>query len=97
MRMWLQASTAATYYAAMAVAADTDDAAEAASVAKAYTSVAIANLTSEAPTGARRYRLHLGTRSAPVSPARQGKPSAVRRSFHHHERLAAAVEASTAP
>ncbi|MCW2511047.1 MAG: acyl-CoA dehydrogenase protein [Mycobacterium sp.] len=35
MRMWLQASRAATYYAAMAVAADAKDAEEAASVAKA--------------------------------------------------------------
>jgi hypothetical protein len=48
MRMWPQGSKAATYYAAMAVAADADDAEEAAGVAKAYTSSAIAALTSEA-------------------------------------------------
>jgi alkylation response protein AidB-like acyl-CoA dehydrogenase len=48
MRIWLQASTAATYYAAMAVDADAEDAARAVSVAKAYVSDAIAKLAGEA-------------------------------------------------
>jgi alkylation response protein AidB-like acyl-CoA dehydrogenase len=97
MRMWLQASTAATYYAAMAVAANTDDAAEAASVAKAYTSVAIANLTSEALQVhggigfTWEHDLHLYHRRAKANQLLFGDP------FTHHERLAAAVEASTAP
>ena len=97
MRMWLQASTAATYYAAMAVASDTEDAAEAASVAKAYTGAAIANLTSEALQVhggigfTWEHDLHLYHRRAKANQALFGDP------FAHHERLAGTVEASTAP
>jgi alkylation response protein AidB-like acyl-CoA dehydrogenase len=48
MRIWLQASQAATYYAAMALAEDAPDASKATSVAKAYTSDAINRLAAEA-------------------------------------------------
>jgi alkylation response protein AidB-like acyl-CoA dehydrogenase len=96
MRMWLQASKAATYYAAMAVAADADDAWEAASVAKAYTGAAIANLTSEALQVhggigfTWEHNLHLYHRRAKANQVLFGDP------FLHHERLAAIVEASAA-
>jgi len=48
MRLWLQASTATTYHAAMSLDAQTDDCARAVSVAKAYVSQAICRLTGEA-------------------------------------------------
>ncbi|MDX6215156.1 MAG: hypothetical protein QOG99_740, partial [Frankiales bacterium] len=48
MSMSVQASTAATYYAGMAVAADTPDAREAAQVAKAYSSEAVCAISGEA-------------------------------------------------
>lgn len=48
MRIWLQGSTAATYYAAMAVAAHVPDADRAVSVAKSFTSDAIVKLAGEA-------------------------------------------------
>jgi alkylation response protein AidB-like acyl-CoA dehydrogenase len=48
MRMWAQASAAATYYAAMALDAGTDDAAQAVSVAKSYVSEAVCSLVGEA-------------------------------------------------
>jgi alkylation response protein AidB-like acyl-CoA dehydrogenase len=92
MRMWLQASKAATYYAAMAVAADADDAEEAASVAKAYTSAAIAALTSEALQVhggigfTWEHNLHLYHRRAKANEVLFGDP------YLHHERLAAALE-----
>jgi alkylation response protein AidB-like acyl-CoA dehydrogenase len=95
MRMWLQASKAATYYAAMAVAAATDDAQEASSVAKAYAGVAIANLTSEALQVhggigfTWEHDLHLYHRRAKANQVLFGDP------FLHHERLAAVVQAST--
>jgi alkylation response protein AidB-like acyl-CoA dehydrogenase len=96
MRMWLQASRAATYYAAMAVAANADDAQEAASVAKAYTCTAIADLTSAALQVhggigfTWEHDLHLYHRRARANQVLFGDP------FSHHERLAAEVEASTA-
>jgi alkylation response protein AidB-like acyl-CoA dehydrogenase len=96
MRMWLQASKAATYYAAMAVAADANDAGEAASVAKAYTGAAIANLTSEALQVhggigfTWEHDLHLYHRRAKANQVLFGDP------FLHNERLAAIVEASAA-
>ncbi|BCO98569.1 MULTISPECIES: acyl-CoA dehydrogenase family protein [Mycobacterium avium complex (MAC)] len=96
MRMWLQASKAATYYAAMAVAADADDAEEAASVAKAYTSSAIAALTSEALQVhggigfTWEHDLHLYHRRAKANQVLFGDQ------YLHHERLAAALETATA-
>ncbi|QEN12909.1 acyl-CoA dehydrogenase family protein [Mycolicibacterium sp. ELW1] len=96
MRMWLQASTAATYYAAMAVAADADDAWEATSAAKAYVGTAVANLTSEALQihggigFTWEHDLHLYHRRAKANQVLFGDP------FLHHERLAAIVEASVA-
>ncbi|BCZ21766.1 acyl-CoA dehydrogenase family protein [Mycobacterium senriense] len=96
MRMWLQASKAATYYAAMAVAAEADDAQEAASVAKAYTSSAIAALTSEALQVhggigfTWEHDLHLYHRRAKANQVLFGDP------YLHHERLAAALETATA-
>jgi alkylation response protein AidB-like acyl-CoA dehydrogenase len=96
MRMWLQASKAATYYAAMAVAADADDAEEAASVAKAYTSSVIAALTSEALQVhggigfTWEHDLHLYHRRAKANQVLFGDP------YLHHERLAAALETATA-
>ena len=96
MRMWLQASKAATYYAAMAVAADADDAEEAASVAKAYTSSAIAALTSEALQVhggigfTWEHDLHLYHRRAKANQVLFGDP------YLHHEQLAAALETATA-
>lgn len=96
MRMWLQASKAATYYAAMAVAADADDAEEAASVAKAYTSAAIAALTSEALQVhggigfTWEHDLHLYHRRAKANQVLFGDP------YLHHERLATALETATA-
>jgi alkylation response protein AidB-like acyl-CoA dehydrogenase len=95
-RMWLQASKAATYYAAMAVAANADDAEEAASVAKAYTSSAMAALTSEALQVhggigfTWEHDLHLYHRRAKANQVLFGDP------YLHHERLAAALEAATA-
>jgi alkylation response protein AidB-like acyl-CoA dehydrogenase len=95
MRMWLQASRAATYYAAMAVAADTDDAWEATSVAKSYVGVAIANLTSEALQVhggigfTWEHDLHLYHRRAKVNEVLFGDP------FLYHERLASIVEGAT--
>jgi len=96
MRMWLQASKAATYYAAMAVAAEADDAEEAASVAKAYTSSAIAALTSEALQVhggigfTWEHDLHLYHRRAKANQVLFGDP------YLHHERLAAVLETATA-
>lgn len=96
MRMWLQASKAATYYAAMAVAAGADDAEEAASVAKAYTSSAIAALTSEALQVhggigfTWEHDLHLYHRRAKANQVLFGD------TYLHHERLAAALETATA-
>lgn len=48
MRLWVQAATAATYYAAMAVDAQAHDHARAVSVAKVYTSDAICRVAGEA-------------------------------------------------
>jgi alkylation response protein AidB-like acyl-CoA dehydrogenase len=48
MRLWLQGSRVATYFAAMSLAAGTDDAAAAAATAKAYVSDAIRQLAAEA-------------------------------------------------
>lgn len=48
MRMWVQATTAATYYASMAVDAETAEQARAVSVAKAYASDAINRVAGEA-------------------------------------------------
>jgi alkylation response protein AidB-like acyl-CoA dehydrogenase len=48
MRLWLQGSRVATYYAAMALAAGTDDATAAAATAKAYVGDAIRKLAAEA-------------------------------------------------
>jgi alkylation response protein AidB-like acyl-CoA dehydrogenase len=92
MRMWLQASRAATYYAAMAVAADADDGWEAASVAKAYVGAAIANLTSEALQVhggigfTWEHDLHLYHRRAKANQVLFGDP------FLHRERLASILE-----
>ncbi|WP_067662419.1 acyl-CoA dehydrogenase family protein [Nocardia miyunensis] len=92
MRMWLQASQAATYYAAMAVAADAEDAEEATGIAKAYTSSAIADLTSEALQlhggigFTWEHDLHLYHRRARANQVLFGDPSL------HYERLTAALE-----
>jgi alkylation response protein AidB-like acyl-CoA dehydrogenase len=48
MRLWLQGSRVATYYAAMCLATDTADASIAAAVAKSFTSEAISRLAGEA-------------------------------------------------
>jgi alkylation response protein AidB-like acyl-CoA dehydrogenase len=96
MRMWLQASRAATYYAAMAVAADAIDAEEAASVAKAYTSTAIASLTSEALQVhggigfTWEHDLHLYHRRAAANRVLFGDP------YLHHERLVALLDEAIA-
>jgi alkylation response protein AidB-like acyl-CoA dehydrogenase len=80
----------------MAVAADADDAEEAASVAKAYTSSAIAALTSEALQVhggigfTWEHDLHLYHRRAQANQVLFGDP------YLHHERLAAALESVTA-
>jgi alkylation response protein AidB-like acyl-CoA dehydrogenase len=94
MRMWLQASKAATYYAAMAVAADAPDAAEAASVAKAYTTEAIARLAGEALqlhggiAFTWEHDLHLYLRRAQANQVLFGDPS-----LHHGRLFAALTEA----
>jgi alkylation response protein AidB-like acyl-CoA dehydrogenase len=94
MRMWLQASTAATCYAAMAVAADAPDADEAASVAKAYTTEAIAGLASEALQlhggigFTWEHDLHLYLRRAKANQMLFGDPAL------HHDRLFAAIESA---
>jgi alkylation response protein AidB-like acyl-CoA dehydrogenase len=95
MRMWLQASKAATYYAAMAVEAGTDDAAEAASIAKAYTSEAIAALAGEALQlhggigFTWEHDLHLYLRRAKANQVLFGDP------YAHYEYLLAGLEHAT--
>jgi alkylation response protein AidB-like acyl-CoA dehydrogenase len=92
MRMWLQTSKAATYYAAMAVAANTADAAEAASIAKAHASEAIAALAGEALQlhggigFTWEHDLHLYLRRAKANQVLFGAPSL------HYEYLAAELE-----
>ncbi|WP_330255008.1 acyl-CoA/acyl-ACP dehydrogenase [Nocardia sp. NBC_00565] len=94
MRMGLQASSAATYYAAMAVTSDTRDAEEAVAVAKAYTSQTIADLTSEALQVhggigfTWEHDLHLYHRRAKANQVLFGDP------FLYHERLAAMLASS---
>jgi alkylation response protein AidB-like acyl-CoA dehydrogenase len=97
MRMWLQASKAATYYAAMAVAAGADDAAEAASIAKAYTSEAIPTLAGEALQlhggigFTWEHDLHLYLRRAKANQMLFGAP------YLHYEYLLAALERGAGP
>jgi alkylation response protein AidB-like acyl-CoA dehydrogenase len=98
MRMWLQASKAATYYAAMADDAAADDAAEAASIAKAYTSEAIAALAGEALQlhggigFTWEHDLHLYLRRAKANQVLFGEP------YLHYEHLMAGLErAAEAP
>jgi alkylation response protein AidB-like acyl-CoA dehydrogenase len=97
MRMWLQTSKAATYYAAMAVAANTADAAEAASIAKAHASEAIAALAGEALQlhggigFTWEHDLHLYLRRAKANQVLFGAPSL------HYEYLARELERAAGP
>jgi alkylation response protein AidB-like acyl-CoA dehydrogenase len=92
MRMWWQASRAATYYAAMAMAGGVDDAAEAASVAKAYTSEAITKLAGEAVQihggvgFTWEHDVHLYVRRAKANQVVFGDPAL------HHERVITNLE-----
>ena len=70
---------AAVYYAAWALDAGAEDAALAASVAKAYVGEALAQGLRRRDPGPRRHRLHLGVRPPPLLQARQGARAAVRR------------------
>jgi alkylation response protein AidB-like acyl-CoA dehydrogenase len=94
MRMWLQASRAATYYAAMAVAAGADDAAEAASAAKAYATEAVARLAGEALQlhggigFTWEHDLHLYLRRAKANEVLFGDP------YLHYESLVAGLESA---
>ena len=88
MRIWVQAITAATYYAAMAVEApNTDDHARAVSVAKAYASHAINRIASKALQlhggigFTWEHDLHLYLRRARANSLLYGD------SIHHREKL----------
>jgi alkylation response protein AidB-like acyl-CoA dehydrogenase len=96
MRLWVQASTAATYYAAMSVDEHADDRARAVSVAKAYTSDAICRAAGEAlqlhgGVGFTwEHDLHLYIRRARTNAMLYGGVT------HHRELLCRAVEQSGA-
>lgn len=87
MRIWVQAITAATYHAAMAVDAETDDHVRAVSVAKAYASHAINRIAGEALQlhggigFTWEHDLHLYLRRARVNSLLYGD------SIHHREQL----------
>jgi alkylation response protein AidB-like acyl-CoA dehydrogenase len=92
MRLWLQASTATTYHAAMSLDAQNDDCARALSVAKAYTSQAICRLAGEAlqiHAGIGftwEYDLHLYLRRARTNAVLYGDTA------HHRELLCQSLE-----
>jgi alkylation response protein AidB-like acyl-CoA dehydrogenase len=94
MRMWVQAATAATYYAAMSVDALAQDRARAVSVAKAYTSEAICRAAGEAlqlhgGVGFTwEHDLHLYIRRARTNALLYGDPT------HHRELLCRTLEHS---
>jgi len=94
MRMWVQASTAATYYAAMALDSDRPDVEHAVSVAKAYVSDAINRVAGQAlqlhgGVGFTwEHDLHLYLRRARVNALLSGDAR------HHRERLCQSVETS---
>jgi alkylation response protein AidB-like acyl-CoA dehydrogenase len=96
MRLWVQAATAATYYAAMSVDANAGDRARAVSVAKAYTSDAICRAAGEAlqihgGVGFTwEHDLHLYIRRARSSALLYGDAT------HHRELLCRALEHSGA-
>lgn len=94
MRIWAQASAAATYYAAMALDSDHPDADHAVSVAKAYVSEAIDRVAGHALQlhggigFTWEHDLHLYIRRARVNALLSGDAR------HHRERLCQFVEAS---
>ena len=95
-RMWVQSATAATYYAAMAVDAQTSDRAQAVSVAKVCASEAITQVAGEAlqlhgGVGFTwEHDLHLYLRRARTNALLHGDAT------HHRELLCRSLEASTA-
>jgi alkylation response protein AidB-like acyl-CoA dehydrogenase len=95
MRIWVQAITAATYYAAMAVDAATADQARAVSVAKAYASDAINRVAGEALQlhggigFTWEHDLHLYLRRARANSLLYGDAT------HHRERLFEYLEAES--
>ena len=96
MRIWVQACTAATYYAAMALDSDQADAAHAVSVAKVYVSDAIGRIAGNAlqlhgGIGCTwEHDLHLYIRRARVNALLSGD------SAHHRELLCQTLEARSA-
>ena len=96
MRLWVQAATAATYYAAMSVDSHAGDRARAVSVAKAYTSDAICRTAGEAlqlhgGVGFTwEHDLHLYIRRARTNALLYGDVT------HHRELLCRALEISGA-
>ena len=96
MRMWVQAATAATYYAAMSVDDRADDRARAVSVAKVYTSEVICRAAGEAlqlhgGVGFTwEHDLHLYIRRAKANAMLYGDTT------HHREMLCRALERSGA-
>jgi alkylation response protein AidB-like acyl-CoA dehydrogenase len=92
MRLWVQAATAATYYAAMAVDAQAHDHARAVSVAKAYTSDAICRVAGEALQlhggigFTWEHDLHLYIRRARTNALLYGDAT------HHREKLCCTIE-----
>ena len=76
----------AVYWAAWCVGAGHADASVAASTAKAGARDAAKRVMASAPAGARRHRLHLGARPAPLPEARPARPA-----------VASATPPSTAP
>ena len=94
MRIWAQASAAATYYAAMAVDAGAEEADRAVSVAKAYVSDAVSRLAGEALQAhggigfTWEHDLHLYLRRAKSNELLYGDPA------WHRERLCQLLEAA---
>jgi len=94
MRIWAQASAAATYYAAMAVDAGAEDADRAVSVAKAYAGDAVSRLAGEALQAhggigfTWEHDLHLYLRRAKSNELLYGDPR------WHRERLCQLLEAA---
>lgn len=95
MRIWVQASTAATFYAAMALDSDRHDAARAVSVAKAYVSEGLGKVAGEAlqlHAGIGftwEHDLHLYLRRARVNALLYGDAA------HHRELLCQSVQSTS--
>ncbi|CAJ1587085.1 acyl-CoA dehydrogenase family protein [[Mycobacterium] wendilense] len=96
MRIWVQASTAATYYAAMTLDSEHHDSERAVSIAKAYVSDAINRVAGQALQlhggigFTWEHDLHLFLRRARVNSMLSGDAR------HHRERLCASLEADLA-